>query len=100
MRYGTYFPALAACGALVLLAISGTRTVGQTEVRITDEPAPGLEDPATTIKVQPAAEAPATAPTGAPGKAAPAAPANKAVVGVMPNNAQDINRLIGDVGRL
>lgn len=70
MRYGTYFPALAGCFALMLLA-TASRTVGQGSVRITDESAPTapvtVETPSTTVTVKtgeateaaPAAEAPA-----------------------------------------
>jgi hypothetical protein len=69
MRKGTYFPALAVCCGLVLLAISGGPSAGQGEVKITDESAPIVVQPSSegaTIKVKPAEPA-------APAKPAPAA---------------------------
>lgn len=97
MRYANLLPTLAACVALLFLAASADRTVGQggTTVRITDEDSAGAE-PGTTITVQPA---PTAAPTPAPAPAPVAVPAAPGAVG-LPTNAADINRLIGDTARL
>ncbi len=98
MRYGTYLPALAGCFALVLLAGTASRSVGQG--RITDESTPVVVEPTapattppTKITVKPG-EAAVTAPAAKPGTPAPAKPAAPAEV------VPDIKLLVAEVGKL
>ena len=94
MRYGTYFPALAGCFALMLLAATASRTVGQG--RITDESTPTVpvtvETPSTTVTVK-SGDAKVVMPDAeaAPTEGAPATPAEPKI---------DVSTVLAELSRL